>query len=136
MLRRSSRTPVVDPWPFWDDIDAAVPTVAVESPWGAREQGDAVAGWWDVAASPTGDPLALGQPRTAQPDTPRRRRGDAAVDSAVDSAGVPPGHRGRPWNRPGPDLDCADIGFPVIITGTDYHNLDADGDGRGCESYG
>jgi hypothetical protein len=37
------------------------------------------------------------------------------------------------WNLPGPDLDCSDIGHPVTITGTDYHGLDADGDGIGCE---
>ena len=37
------------------------------------------------------------------------------------------------WNLPGPDLDCSDIGHPVTITGADYHGLDADGDGIGCE---
>jgi hypothetical protein len=42
----------------------------------------------------------------------------------------------EPWNEPGPDLDCADIGHRVIITGPDYHRLDRDGDGVGCESYG
>ena len=35
----------------------------------------------------------------------------------------------------GPDLDCPDIGHVVYITGPDYHRLDADGDGVGCESY-
>ena len=34
------------------------------------------------------------------------------------------------------DLDCADIGRPVTIVGTDVHNLDGDGNGRGCEAYG
>ena len=44
---------------------------------------------------------------------------------------------GEPWNQPGPpDLDCGDIGRSVTITGPDYHNLDGDGDGIGCESYG
>lgn len=42
----------------------------------------------------------------------------------------------EPWNQPGPDLDCADIGKKVRITGPDYHNLDADGDGWGCDSWG
>lgn len=42
----------------------------------------------------------------------------------------------EPWNQPGPDLDCADIGQRVRITGEDYHRLDADGDGWACESYG
>lgn len=42
----------------------------------------------------------------------------------------------EPWNRPGPDLDCVDIGRRVQITGTDYHRLDRDRDGWGCEAYG
>ncbi len=42
----------------------------------------------------------------------------------------------EPWNQPGPDLDCADIRRKVRITGPDYHRLDADGDGWGCDSYG
>jgi hypothetical protein len=42
----------------------------------------------------------------------------------------------EPWNLPGPDLDCGDIGRRVRVTGSDYHRLDADGDGWGCESYG
>ena len=42
----------------------------------------------------------------------------------------------EPWNLPGPDLDCKDIGHRVTITGADYHRLDADGDGVGCESWG
>lgn len=32
------------------------------------------------------------------------------------------------------DLDCADIGHPVRVTGADPYRLDADGDGWGCES--
>jgi hypothetical protein len=35
------------------------------------------------------------------------------------------------WN--GYDIDCADVGGPVIITGSDPNGLDADGDGVGCE---
>jgi endonuclease YncB( thermonuclease family) len=42
----------------------------------------------------------------------------------------------EPWNQPGPDLDCSDIGRAVVITGPDYHGLDSDGDGIGCDSYG
>ncbi len=42
----------------------------------------------------------------------------------------------EPWNMPGPDLDCSDIGKKVWISGIDYHRLDRDGDGWGCESYG
>ena len=46
------------------------------------------------------------------------------------------GSSAEPWNQPGPDLDCIDIKKMVRITGPDYHNLDRDGDGWGCESYG
>ncbi|HEX8211917.1 MAG TPA: hypothetical protein VF584_17205 [Longimicrobium sp.] len=37
------------------------------------------------------------------------------------------------WN--GYDLDCADVGHTVKVTGGDPHRLDRDGDGWGCESY-
>jgi hypothetical protein len=37
------------------------------------------------------------------------------------------------WN--GYDLDCADVGHRVKVTGDDPHRLDRDGDGWGCESY-
>ncbi len=33
------------------------------------------------------------------------------------------------------DLDCADIGRSVAISGSDPHGLDADGDGIGCEGW-
>lgn len=46
-----------------------------------------------------------------------------------------PGGGAEPWNLPGPDLDCSDIGRKVWISGPDYHWLDADGDGWGCDSY-
>lgn len=42
----------------------------------------------------------------------------------------------EPWNQPGPDLDCKDIGHRVIVYPPDYHKLDRDGDGIGCESWG
>ncbi len=32
-----------------------------------------------------------------------------------------------------PDVDCAEVGGPVSVTGSDPHGLDADGDGVGCE---
>ena len=34
---------------------------------------------------------------------------------------------------PPPDLDCSDLDGPIKVTGSDPHNLDADGDGWGCE---
>jgi endonuclease YncB( thermonuclease family) len=33
-----------------------------------------------------------------------------------------------------PDLDCADVGGPIQVTGSDPHGLDADGDGVACET--
>lgn len=33
------------------------------------------------------------------------------------------------------DLDCADIGHSVTVTGIDHHRLDRDGNGSGCEAY-
>jgi endonuclease YncB( thermonuclease family) len=58
------------------------------------------------------------------------------VPAPAGLAGVPAAPA-EPWNLPGPpDLDCKDIGHRVTITGTDYHHLDADGDGIGCESWG
>lgn len=32
-----------------------------------------------------------------------------------------------------PDLNCSDVNGPIIVTGSDPHRLDGDGDGRGCE---
>jgi endonuclease YncB( thermonuclease family) len=42
-----------------------------------------------------------------------------------------------PVTAANPDIDCADIPTaykPIRITGPDYHRLDADGDGWGCDS--
>lgn len=36
---------------------------------------------------------------------------------------------------PAYDLDCADIGQPIIISGSDLHGLDRDNDGIGCEGW-
>ena len=41
-----------------------------------------------------------------------------------------------PVSSTNPDIDCSDIPLaykPIRITGTDYHRLDADGDGWGCD---
>ncbi len=65
--------------------------------------------------------------------------GSAWVGSITGSTGGPTG-TGQvvdgAWNQSGPDLDCGDIPNqykPIQITGTDYHRLDADGDGWGCD---
>ncbi|HZK04654.1 MAG TPA: hypothetical protein VFC82_02270 [Actinomycetaceae bacterium] len=65
----------------------------------------------------------------------------AAQTAPQPFAGLEPAASGynqstEPWNQPGPDLDCSDIRQMVRITGPDYHRLDRDGDGWGCESYG
>lgn len=73
-------------------------------------------------ATPAGYPCADGDEPADSPNTPAPESDDPAAD--------------QPWNKPGPDLDCGDIGHKVEITGTDYHRLDADGDGWGCDSYG
>lgn len=57
---------------------------------------------------------------------------DAAADAVcVYSAGR--------WQCPvapnNPDLDCSDIGRTVWVGGNDYHGLDADNDGWGCDTY-
>jgi hypothetical protein len=32
-----------------------------------------------------------------------------------------------------PDVDCADVNGPIMVTGSDPHGLDGDGDGVACE---
>jgi hypothetical protein len=40
-----------------------------------------------------------------------------------------------PVSPSNPDLDCPDIGRTVWVGNKDYHRLDADDDGWGCDSY-
>lgn len=40
-----------------------------------------------------------------------------------------------PVSPSNPDLDCPDIGKTVWVGTKDYHRLDADNDGWGCDSY-
>jgi endonuclease YncB( thermonuclease family) len=63
------------------------------------------------AASP-----AIGCATTQAPDS-----------EAPGNPGLPPGP------GPGPDLDCKDIDGPVWVGDQDWHRLDGDGDGIGCE---
>jgi hypothetical protein len=69
------------------------------------------------------------------PGCERATGGGPAVAPPAPAPAAPLAGGGEPWNQPGPDLDCKDIGQPVTITGPDYHNLDGDGDGFACESY-
>jgi hypothetical protein len=48
------------------------------------------------------------------------------------SSGCDPGYSGCVPPYP-PDVDCAEVGGPVSVSGSDPHGLDADGDGVGCE---
>ncbi len=52
---------------------------------------------------------------------------DVDTDTDSDSDGYPA--------YDGYDLDCADIGHPVEVDGSDRHGLDRDGDGIGCETW-
>jgi micrococcal nuclease len=88
----------------------------------------------EEAARRQAEDVARAAAAAAQPRTDNSADDDSDYsgdDSSSQSSGG-----GEPWNSPGPDLDCADIGHKVYITGPDYHRLDRDGDGVGCESYG
>ncbi|GAA2240687.1 hypothetical protein GCM10010413_48420 [Promicromonospora sukumoe] len=64
------------------------------------------------------------------------KKGSLRADTARDSVCVYTAGRWQcPVTADNPDLDCADIGKTVRITGKDYHRLDADNDGWGCDSY-
>jgi endonuclease YncB( thermonuclease family) len=55
-------------------------------------------------------------------------------DTAQAPDGEAPGNPGLPLGpEPGPDLDCRDIYGPVWVGVNDWHRLDGDGDGIGCE---
>lgn len=76
------------------------------------------------APQPAPQPIAQPAPRPAPQPDPEPRGG-----------GCHPSY--TPCVPDGPDLDCPDIGFMVIVTGPDEFRLDgSDNDGKGCESYG
>lgn len=67
--------------------------------------------------------------------------GDTSQPAAPPPVAPPPGGGACDPNYAGTcvpvvgyDLDCADIGGPVTVVGTDVHRFDGDGDGAGCES--
>ncbi|WP_082105386.1 HNH endonuclease family protein [Demequina subtropica] len=63
-------------------------------------------------------------------------RAKVTLASTSSSSSTSSSAASQPWNQPGPDLDCSDIRKKVRVYPPDYHRLDADGDGWGCESYG
>jgi endonuclease YncB( thermonuclease family) len=67
------------------------------------------------------------------PDKTCRDRKPAPLAQPVaPAAGCAPGYDPCVPPYP-PDLDCADVGGPVLVTGSDPHGLDRDGDGTACE---
>ena len=71
------------------------------------------------------------EPDVPEPDTPEP---PDVPESPEDEE--PPNDQGDsypPGPPPGPDVDCSDLPGPVRVGPSDPHNLDADGDGIGCE---
>lgn len=78
------------------------------------------------------EPQYVAADRGSRAPTCARPRGFAGVPAAPAAAGCAPGY--SPCVPPGPpDLDCADVGGPVRVSGSDPHRLDGDGDGTACE---
>jgi hypothetical protein len=64
------------------------------------------------------------------------KKGSLRSDSARDNACVYTAGRWQcPITPSNPDLDCSDVGKTVWVGTKDYHRLDADDDGWGCDSY-
>jgi endonuclease YncB( thermonuclease family) len=73
---------------------------------------------------------ASSQRTNPQPTSPRPTSPQPLVQQPT--GGCTTGY--EPCLPPGPpDLDCADVGGPVRVTGDDPHALDRDGDGTACE---
>jgi endonuclease YncB( thermonuclease family) len=74
------------------------------------------------------------QPRYRQIDANNRDYRCGTTGGSGDSWEV---RANQPVSASNPDIDCGDIpsaSTPVRIYATDYHRLDADGDGWGCDS--
>lgn len=70
--------------------------------------------------------------RRAQRRAERESQPPVEPDPGQATSGCAPGY--SPCIPPyPPDLDCADVGGPITVTGSDPHGLDADNDGIGCE---
>ncbi|OEO29726.1 hypothetical protein VW23_024425 [Devosia insulae DS-56] len=73
---------------------------------------------------PPSERTALGQPSFfIMPGAPLRFEGIQPRFAGVGAAYAPG------------DLDCQDVGQAVVMSGSDPNNLDADGDGIGCEAF-
>lgn len=68
---------------------------------------------------------ACAQPESAPTPT-------APAESTGPASGCDPGYNPCVPAYP-PDLDCAHLGGPIMVTGSDPHGLDRDGDGVACE---
>jgi hypothetical protein len=102
-------------------------------------------------SAPASQPASLvSMPLTLEQDTagfelmdssvPPASTPEPATDTSFAAAAEPDEEddHGDPYAYPawkGIDLDCADVGRTVKVTGDDPHRLDRDGDGWGCESY-
>jgi Flp pilus assembly pilin Flp len=65
------------------------------------------------------------------------RETNAPTSQPVRVVGCDAGYSGACIPPPPPDLDCLElaargVSLPVRVVGRDSHNLDPDGDGRGC----
>lgn len=77
------------------------------------------------------------------PEAPEERRSSASSavpqgpDDSDNADGVcDPNYSGACVPLSPTDLDCMDVQARVQVVGRDIHELDADADGFGCESYG
>ena len=82
-------------------------------------------GLWSVCPGTRLDPFAAVETNGAQ----------AAPAYAAGGGGgaCDPWYRGACVPSPPPDVDCAQVGGPVAVVGSDPHRLDGDGDGVGCQ---
>jgi endonuclease YncB( thermonuclease family) len=75
------------------------------------------------------EPQYVAADRGSKPVCPTRPLGFAGTSQ---QGGCAPGYAPCVPAFP-PDVDCADVGGPVTVSGTDPHGLDGDGDGTACE---
>lgn len=70
---------------------------------------------------------------SSEHDAPEPTQPESSETEEPAAGGCAPGY--DPCTPPyPPDLDCADVGGPITVTGSDPHGLDADNDGTACET--